>query len=152
MQSATACDALAERDIGATTCHVRGHGDPPGSPGFGNDSRLVEVLTRVKHPVRDIVSGEQRANATGLLDATRTNEHRPVAGEGSTGYLDEGIELIDTRDEDASGQFRQARRVLRLDTRHAGSISLHKFTSRLHQRAAGTEETDESEEEALQGN
>ena len=52
-------DAFAERDVGASTGHVRGHGHETDAPGLRDDRRLPLVLLRVEYLVIDVLLLEQ---------------------------------------------------------------------------------------------
>ena len=88
-----ALGVAAEQDVDATTGHVRGHGDRVQATGLGDDHRLLIVLLRVEHRVRDAALVEQVGEQLALLDRDRAHEHRLAAVVALLDVVGERLEL-----------------------------------------------------------
>ena len=69
-------DRAAEHDVGASTGHVGGDRDGTAPTGLGDDVRLVGVVLRVQHGVRDAAALEQPGQRLGLLDRHGADQDR----------------------------------------------------------------------------
>ena len=69
----------AELDVGAAPGHVGGDRDAAEPAGLGDDERLLLVIARVQHLVRDLLLLEQRRQLLRLLDADRADQDRLAA-------------------------------------------------------------------------
>ena len=76
VQAADLDDAVAEDDVDPAAGHVGGDGYGMETPGLGDDPRLLLVLLRVQHGVRDTALVEQSRQMLRLLDRHRADQDR----------------------------------------------------------------------------
>ncbi|MPL60832.1 hypothetical protein SDC9_06394 [bioreactor metagenome] len=81
-------DVAAKLDVGAAAGHVGGDGDGAEAAGIGDDLRLLRVLARVQHVVRNAVLLQHLGQHLGFLDRGGADQDRLALGMGLLDRLD----------------------------------------------------------------
>ena len=114
----------AEHDVGASTGHVRRHGDGALAAGLRDDRGFLLVVLRVQHLVRHALAQQHARQQLGLLDADGADQNRLALLVTLGDVVDDGVELGLLRLEDHVALVDAHGVAVRRDRHHAELVDL----------------------------